>query len=60
MQGKSRVQAEIATLGQEGRDIIDVVATSLHNIAPNVILAKREVSLCVLIVYVFRVMKDAV
>ncbi|XP_071522706.1 RAB11-binding protein RELCH homolog [Panulirus ornatus] len=38
----SRVQAEVATLGQGSQELLDVVASSLHNIAPNVILAKRE------------------
>ncbi|KAK8722523.1 hypothetical protein OTU49_012251, partial [Cherax quadricarinatus] len=45
----SRLQEEVATLGQGSQELLDVVATSLHNIAPNVILAKREELLPLLI-----------
>ncbi|XP_042232742.1 RAB11-binding protein RELCH homolog isoform X1 [Homarus americanus] len=45
----SRIQAEVATLGQGSQDLLNVIATSLHNIAPNVILAKREELLPLLI-----------
>lgn len=44
MRRNSRVQAEVATLGHGSQELLDVVVSSLHNIAPNVILAKREVS----------------
>nr|XP_045597864.1 RAB11-binding protein RELCH homolog [Procambarus clarkii] len=49
MRRNSRVQTEVATLGQGGQELLDVVATSIHNIAPNVILAKREELLPLLI-----------
>ncbi|KAK7081924.1 hypothetical protein SK128_015159 [Halocaridina rubra] len=55
---KSRVQVEVATLGQGGRDLLDVVVSSLHNISPNVILAKRE-ELLPLLIYGVSLHKDA-
>ncbi|XP_066971984.1 RAB11-binding protein RELCH homolog isoform X1 [Macrobrachium rosenbergii] len=58
MHKKSRVQAEVATLGQGGKDLLDVVASSLHNIAPNVILAKRE-ELLPLLIYGVSLHKDS-
>lgn len=39
----SRVQAEVATLSHGRQQLLDVVVASVHNIAPNVLLAKREV-----------------
>ncbi|XP_047483216.1 RAB11-binding protein RELCH-like [Penaeus chinensis] len=46
---ESRVQAEVARLGEGGQELLEIVASSLHNIAPNVILAKREELLPLLI-----------
>lgn len=39
----SRVQAEVANLNHDSQNLLSVVVASIHNIAPNVILAKREV-----------------
>lgn len=46
----SRVQAEVASLSHGGRELLDIVVASVHNIAPNVLLAKREVRNVVLCV----------
>ena len=40
----SRLQGEIASLSRRDCNAINLVTQSLFNIAPNVILAKREVS----------------
>ena len=39
----SRLQEEVAAFNSSNCDVLELVAQSLHNIAPNVILAKREV-----------------
>lgn len=41
----SRLQNEVAALSLGQCDLLNLVSSSLHNIAPNVILSKREVSL---------------
>ncbi|KAK3865667.1 hypothetical protein Pcinc_028744 [Petrolisthes cinctipes] len=41
--GVGEVEAAVRALEEGGKGLVGVVADSLHNIAPNVILAKREV-----------------